>query len=70
MKKSRNNICTCGHLEKDHGVFKSDSYSYEFPKTCLVGIGSDIKFVDDCREFKLDNLRYLEDCYEEKATEV
>jgi hypothetical protein len=67
MKSQQNNICICGHLESEHGIFRSDSYSYEFPKTCLVGMGSDIKFVDDCREFKLDNLRFLENMYEKET---
>ena len=70
MKASlQNNICICGHLEKDHGIFKSDSYSYILENACLIGVGSAIKFVDICTEFKQDNLSYLEKLYEEKATE-
>ena len=60
MNKHPNNICVCGHLYKDHGVFKCDVYSYKLQKSCLFGIGIDANLVDNCKEFKLDNLKYLE----------
>ena len=58
--------CSCGHSFKDHGIFKSDSYSYILENACLVGIHSDLTLVDDCKQFKLDNLKYLEKLYKEK----
>jgi hypothetical protein len=67
MKSQQNNICICGHLEKEHSIFRPDSYDARLEKACLFGVNSGIQFVDDCREFKLDNLRYLEDLYEKET---
>jgi len=56
MKIQQNSICICGHAREEHSWW---DWNGEYFSTCG----------DHCSDFKPDNLRLLENLYEEKATE-
>lgn len=64
MKKNRpNNFCICGHEDFMHGACIG---------ACgITLVGPDNELEDNirhsCEEFRLDNLKYLEQVYEEKT---
>jgi hypothetical protein len=68
MKLSQqNNVCECGHFKIDH---RNDRYPNLDPIE-----KNDCRFcwnmkLCKCYNFKLDNLRFLEQKYEEKTIEV
>ena len=67
MKNQQNNICRCGHKLEDH----FESYFEEGRYVCYAKKFNSFKFVDDCREYQLDNLRFLENLsYEKETTEA
>lgn len=48
-------ICLCGHLKSEH-----KGWEYE-PTGCQGEDGSVVGGICECSEFKLDNLRFIED---------
>jgi hypothetical protein len=52
-------ICVCGHGLKEHGI------SPHLDQACYVYAVDGGKYEDNCMEFKLDNLRFLEQKYEQ-----
>lgn len=60
----QNNFCLCGHLESVHG----NSLGIEWCEYSRDGYYRHCEI--DCQKYKRDNLRYLEQKYEEKTTEA
>ena len=58
MKSPQNSICVCGHTKSYHRTFRV------LLADCMECYGAN--FVHN---FKLDNLRFLERCYEKETTE-
>jgi hypothetical protein len=56
-----NSLCICGHGFLDHSRLH-----YNSGLECRVGYGDGTYFRDDCMNFKLDNLKYLEMLSKEK----
>ena len=51
--------CICGHLESEHCILGMN----DLPYACNVRRNSGA-YIDNCQQFKLDNLKYLEECYD------
>lgn len=63
VKMENSYPCVCGHSKNLH-------YDNDFVSGCAKRIGWGIRgtrWVDDCREFKPDNLKYLEQKYDKRA---
>jgi hypothetical protein len=62
--------CTCGHLDSQHFCFekahKKPGHNCAVANTFCDGEVVDSPFSCDCQHFKLDNLSYLQHCYENK----
>lgn len=69
MKNQQNNICKCGHSKDDHD---NNGRDYAWYGVCCVPMVRPKGERPFCyhEEFKLDNLRYLESCYEKETTEA
>lgn len=59
MLKIGDLICSCGHGESRHYWSKLKERRY-------CNVKRDNSYVDDCNDFKPDNLKYLEKLAEEK----
>jgi hypothetical protein len=74
MKIQQNSICICGHIAKEH-EYRGPELSFQLQNICWDCRGVEIKngagfLTKAYHKFKPDNLRFLEICYEEKATEA
>ena len=68
MKSQQNNICVCGHDKSEHRTGMEGRFSNRL--SCMATLENGMKYADMCFDYKLDNLRFLENLYEEKATEA
>lgn len=60
MRIVENNVCKCGHIKKDHGYYGCQP-CYDW--LLLHGVSD----YSSCGIYKQDNLKYLEQLYEERS---
>lgn len=63
MKYSDNDLCVCGHEYESHFLDEDGQLVDEGVGYCLECY---YEYNGSCDGFKLDNLKYLEQCFEER----
>jgi hypothetical protein len=72
MNKNLDSICMCGHLKSKHKALCIESHQVDRMGKYIYYCSSTNGFFNPvrcyCNNFKLDNLRYLEQLYESRSS--